>query len=324
MKLEHGWMATVLLISSFGSTEVLAQRDAARRELTPQIDGDWWTIAGQPDLGELTGDRQEPVDFAIWQAADGTWQLWSCIRNTKEAGNTRLFHRWEGATLTAAHWKSIGIAMRADAKYGETPGGLQAPHVIRIGDRFQMFYGNWEQICHATSPDGKTFARVLDAGGRAGLFGEGTGANTRDPMILRVGDRWHCYYTAYPNRKGAVFARTSNDLDHWSDTRIVNAGGKSGDGPSSAECPHVVERDGAYYLFRTERYGPNNVTHVYRSTDPLDFGGRDHADRHWILSLPVAAPEIISHEGQDYIAALNPKLDGIRVARLKWVSTPAP
>jgi hypothetical protein len=48
----------------------------------PRIDGPWWTVSGDPDLGEWTSERQQPVDFGVWQAGDGTWQLWSCIRNT--------------------------------------------------------------------------------------------------------------------------------------------------------------------------------------------------------------------------------------------------
>jgi hypothetical protein len=66
----------------------------------PRLAGPWWTIAGDPDLGPLTSPKQQPVDFGLWQAADGTWQLWFCIRGTKEPGKTRLFHRWEGAKLT--------------------------------------------------------------------------------------------------------------------------------------------------------------------------------------------------------------------------------
>jgi hypothetical protein len=54
----------------------------------PRIAGDWWTVAGNPDLGDLTSPKQQPVDFSIWQAADGTWQLWSCIRNTRIPGAT--------------------------------------------------------------------------------------------------------------------------------------------------------------------------------------------------------------------------------------------
>lgn len=54
--------------------------------LVPQIDGDFWQVAGDPDLGKYTSAKQQPVDFGIWQAADGTWQLWSCIRYTTVPG----------------------------------------------------------------------------------------------------------------------------------------------------------------------------------------------------------------------------------------------
>jgi len=99
--------------------------------MVPHIQGPWWPIAGDPDLGEFTDVNQQPVDFAVWQTADGTWQLWSCIRHTKCGGMSRLFHRWEGRDITDSNWQPMGIAMQAEPAYGETPGGLQAPHVVR-------------------------------------------------------------------------------------------------------------------------------------------------------------------------------------------------
>ncbi len=286
--------------------------------LVPQIDGDWWQVAGDPDLGPLSDPRQQPVDFAVWQAADGTWQLWSCIRHTRCGGKTRLFHRWEGKQLTERDWTPKGIAMQADARFGETPGGLQAPHVLRHEGLYHMFYGDWVHICHATSRDGKAFERVTDATGKTGLFGEGPGDNARDPMVLRVGDLFHCYYTAYPGQKGSVFCRTSKDLTTWSDAKVVQAGGSARDGPFSHECPHVVRLadNGLYYLFHTQRYGQNAQTSVYASKDPLDFGVDN--DAHFVCRLPVAAPELVCHEGNWYIASLLPSLKGIRIARLKW------
>jgi len=284
----------------------------------PQIDGDWWTVAGDPDLGEFTDLKQQPVDFSVWQAADGTWQLWSCIRHTRCGGKTRLFHRWEGQRLTDPDWQPMGIAMQADVRFGETPGGLQAPHVLKLGHTWHMFYGDWVHICHATSADGKTFTRQLTPDGRAGLFGEGPDANARDPMLLPVGGGYHCYYAAHPARIGSVYCRTSSDLSRWNASRIVAHGGSAGTGPTSAECPFVVHhRDSQrYYLFRTQRYGQNAQTSVYGSADPLDFGVND--DRCLIGTLPVGAPEIIAHEAQPYIASLLPSIKGIRIARLKW------
>lgn len=298
----------------------------------PRIAGDWWTVAGDPDLGPYTDPKQQPVDFAIWQAADGTWQLWSCIRATRCGGKTRLFYRWEGQSLTNTNWKPLGIAMEAKADYGETPGGLQAPHVIRVDGLFHMFYGDWEHICVATSVDGKDFARRLhpispeptaalkkaDAPSTAALFGEEAGSNTRDPMVIRINGLWQCYYTAYPNQQGAVYCRASKDTRAWSASRIVAFGGAAGAGPFSAECPFVVElKPGEFYLFRTQKYGADGVTRVYHSRDPFGFGVNNDAD-HLVTNLLVAAPELILHDGHWYIASLLPSLKGIRLAKLEW------
>lgn len=298
----------------------VAAPDAPPPRLVPRIEGDWWNVAGNPDLGDLGDPRQQPVDFGVWRSADGAWHLWSCVRGTHEGREGRLFYRWEGRDLLAPDWTPRGIAMRAETAAGETAGGLQAPFVLREpGGSYRMFYGDWVRICSATSADGREFARRYDASGSTGLFSEGPTSNSRDPMVLRDGDRYIAYYTAYVNGRGSVYARTSRDLVTWGDSRVVSVGGAAGSGPWSSECPFVVHRPeaGMYYLFRTQRYGTDAQTTVYRSPDPLDFGVDD--DRHRLLTLPVAAPEIIEHEGRSYIAALRPGLDGIRIARLAWV-----
>ncbi|MBI4324210.1 MAG: hypothetical protein HY674_03010 [Chloroflexi bacterium] len=291
---------------------------AAEEVLVPVIKGDWWTVAGDPDLGRFTDAKQQPVDFGIWQANDGTWQLWSCIRGTKVGGKTRLFHRWEGTALTKSNWRPLGIAMQADAKYGETPGGLQAPFVLKHGTVYYQFYGDWENICIATGADGKEFARRTNASGQTGLFSEGLGYNTRDPMVLLINDVWHCYYTAFPNRQGAVYGRTSKDTLAWSKSRVVAFGGQAGTNAYSAECPFVVEaKPGHYYLFRTQRYGRDAKTSVYHSANPMAFGLNED-EKYFVGTLPVAAPEIILHDGSYFIAALLPSLKGIQMARLEW------
>jgi hypothetical protein len=178
-----------------------------------------------------------------------------------------------------------------------------------------MLYGDWVSIRRATSRDGKRFQRVLEPRGGA-LFSEGPVCNTRDPMLIDVNGTWHCYYTAHPEGRGAVYCRTSRDLARWSPSVRVAAGGEAGEGPYAAECPHVVFRGGFFYLFRTQRYAPDPETRVYRSADPLAFGIDD--DRQLVGVLPVAAPEIVTHQGEDYLAALLTDLRGIRITRLRW------
>lgn len=294
----------------------------AKTDVVPEVDGDWWPVAGNPDLGELTGDKQQPVDFAIWQATDGTWQIWSCIRHTRCGGHTRLFHRWEGKRITDSHWQPKGIAMQAEPALGECAGGLQAPYVFKEKGRFYMVYGDWERICLAGSTDGKTFARVLNSRGQPDLFA-GPYENSRDPMLLKLNGLFYCYYMGHKTGaqfQSAIFCRTSEDLREWSEPILVSAGGQAtahtnwfgGD----AECPFVLQKDGRFYLFRNQLYGLNNLNTQYASPNPLNFGVGH--DRYRVGTLPVAAPEIVLHKGQWYVAALNPTLDGIRIARLRW------
>jgi hypothetical protein len=290
--------------------------------LVPQIDGDFWQIAGDPDLGPFTSAKQQPVDFAIWQAADGTWQLWSCIRSTNVPSKTRLFYRWQANKLTDSNWTPMGIAMMADPGFGEVEGGLQAPYVLKEGSDYYMFYGTWDHIALAKSKDGKTFARQLLPDGKSGMFGEEVGANTRDPDVIKIGSLFYIYYTAGPNHQGADYVRTSRDMIHWSASRKVAYGGSTGDGPWSAECPFVYSQksSGYYYLLRNQVYGQNAKFSVYRSKDPLDFGKNN--DNNLVETMPYAAPEIVESEGKTYLAVLLPNLKGIQIAKLKWVPKP--
>lgn len=308
--------------------------------LVPVIDGEWWQVTDNPMDHKYATKRQEPVDFAVWQASDGTWQMWSCFRKTTaggEEGRTRFFYRWEGKHPTDTAWKPMGIAMDADPELGETPGGLQAPHVIKVGDTYHMFYGDWVNICHAVSKDGKDFTRIIQENGKTGMFTEGTEAHTRDVMLLQHQGLWYAYYTARAEGTGKVltgqvFVRTTTDFKSWSESEIVSFGGQSGTGSGSSECPYVVKLgENDFYLFKTQTYGRYDrekddirnrgvpQTSVYHSEDPKMFG-IDQDEEYFIGHLAVAAPEIVLFEGQYYIFALKQgSLEGMRCAKLKWV-----
>ncbi len=294
---------------------------SGREILVPVIDGPWWQVAGDPDLGKYTREEQQPVDFGVWQAADGTWQLWSCIRHTACGGSTRLFYHWEGKQLTDENWKPMGIAMEAKPELGETVGGLQAPHVVKYQGLYHMAYGDWVNICFATSKDGKSFERVIQPNGKTGVFTEGPGANTRDAMLIQIDGLWHCYYTAVRSGRGYGFCRTSPDLKTWSPSSVVSYGGSIGPGRWNNECPHVVEAEpGVFYYFRNQYYGQRACNWIYRSDNPLNFGIDEESGL--VRSWRVAAPEIIHHQGQYYVASLMDSLKGIKIARLKWVKRP--
>lgn len=291
----------------------------------PEIDGEWWQVAHNPDLGSYTTKKQQPVDFGIWQAADGTWQLWSCIRNTGCGGKTRLFYGWEGRNLTDRNWKPLGIVMEADTTIGEVSGGLQAPHVIVKDGTYYLFYGCWDAICLAQSKDGKHFTRIINQSGTPKLF-SGPMMNTRDPMTLRIRDTYYCYYVGHMKKddpakiKAAIFCRISKDLYQWSEPTMVSGGGSVAEldswGGGDAECPFVVPLEDKFVLFRNQIYAPNNLNTQYCSANPLDFGVDN--DKYMVGQLKVAAPEIIKVGSQYYIAALMPGIDGIRIAKLTF------
>ncbi|HSQ67181.1 MAG TPA: hypothetical protein VLM85_28385 [Polyangiaceae bacterium] len=300
---------------------ILAGACGAPQGVVPVIQGTFWPIANNPDLGALQGAQQQTVDLGVWRAADGSVQLWSCIRGTNVGGQGRLFYHWQAHSFTDTSWTPLGIAMEADPQDGETLGGLQAPFVISANGTFHMYYGDWTAICEQTSTDGKTFTRRLDATGQCKLFEEGDdAANTRDPMVLFDDGKYLVYYSASVGGSDADYVRTSTDLVTWSASTKVAAGGQAGSGFFSAECPFVVKEPstGMYFLFRTQAYGQNAQTSVYRSPDPMSFGVDD--DRYFVGTLPVAAPELV-HDGSDwFIVTPNATLDGYQAARLGWTT----
>ena len=289
--------------------------------LIPQIDGDWWTIAGNPDLGHYNRDEQQPLDFAIWQAADHTWQMVACCRRTGCGGRGRLFYRWQSDSLVNENWTPMGIFMEADPNFGEHVGGLQAPNVIKYRDEYYMFYGDWVNTCVAWSSDGKTFARLLGTDRLSGLFTEGHRSSTRDPHVMAWRNKFYIYYTGVPEGKGQIYCRMSDDLLNWGDSIVVNSGGSGGSGPSDAECPFVLylPEEYSFYLFRahTAKNGEGYVTSVYCSPDPLNFGV--DSDEYKVSTLPLEVIRIIEHHRQFYIAALKPDMTGMIMAKFKWV-----
>ena len=292
----------------------------------PVIDGGLWHIGNNPDLGDLHDDEQEVVDHAIFRSDDGRWHLWACIRGTKIG---RVLYRWEGGSLEQRDWEPRGVAMRADSALGESIGmedgreWIQAPHVIVRDGVHHMFYGAQRteagdgQICPATSPDGREFTRHRNANGYSRVF-QGP-ISSRDPMALKVGELYYCYYTGHDVGSPApckIYCRTSPDLIEWSDFQDVNWGGSGGSAQWDAECPFVVHLDGYYYLFRTSWYWPPAVTHVYRSEDPLDFGLDD--DSKYLGTIQVSAPEVMLAGDRYYISTVEDLQGGVQLARLKW------
>jgi hypothetical protein len=176
------------------------------------------------------------------------------------------------------------------------------------------------QIGLMTSSDGRNWRRHRDDAGHSRVF-TGPG-HARDPYVLNVGGTWYLYYAGYeahPIRDGGIYLRTSSDLLHWSDYRLVHRDATRGGAVTwGHETPLVVYRDGSYYLFRTENYY-TPVSHVYRSEDPLDFGIDDGGEK-YVTSLACACPKIYVVGGVEYVSSNHNTTRGVEMCRLQWVS----
>jgi hypothetical protein len=288
------------------------------------------------------------ADVGAANSAVGAWQLWGCIRGTSVG---RILYHWEGDSLTRGPWRPTGEIVRVDRAAGESlderdgEEWIQSPFVVRHEGTYYMFYGGHGtgldargrpvprgdpsmacQMCLMTSPGGRTWTRHRDARGYSRLF-TGPG-ETRDPCLIKIEGTWFLYYAGYhdndPNEAG-FYVRTSTDLLHWSDWRLVHQDRRYGPGRWDTECPHVVYRPiggrpGAYYLFRTEDYASAR-THVFCSEDPFDFGIGDARDK-YVGTIAVAAPEIIvDADGAEYITSNHDLRGGTMICRLAWEPT---
>lgn len=283
--------------------------------LKPRINGRWIQLVGRPQLEKWASPNVEPVDFTIFQADDGRWQLISCIRKTTHPGASRLLFQWSSPKLTEG-WKPEGIFLSSKSEWDHAEGRVQAPFHVNDGTKHYLLY-NSRGGHLMTSRNGTEFEPF----GKKAVFPMG-----RDVCVLDDRERsgqWIAYYTS--PEKGinpvtndhTIRARTAAKLEGpWSETAVEIppiTSPPSGYKFVYAESPLVVRR-GDYY-FRFEQL------FVYRSTDPLKWEGPPIASLAPKDPLKRLAPEIVTHEGQDYLLAYqwrgkDPR--GIYLVPLAW------
>jgi len=287
-----------------------------RRPLLPVVEGPWTPLCRMPDLGELAGPdpaRQHIVDHSLIRDANGDWRLWACLRG---AAVGRLLYGWRGGSdLLAGAFEPVGVAARAERRYGERVGedgveAIGAPFFLRHEDRWLCFYHSGG-IRVMTSRDGIAYQRAADWGPDGNLSGIPGG---RDVMVLERDGRYFSYATVTEDKtRSYVISAVSEDLKRWKSKRIACEPRPEANTAVASESPFVAHLDGYYYLWRAS--STDFQTYVYRSEDPQDFGVR-HDDK-LIGVVPVKAPEILRVDGQWLITDLH-DFQGIRIAPLSW------
>ena len=342
-----------LITLALGGTVACASLPRAQSPERPVVDGDWWQIADEdfdagqysnrPAPGEQARDEHQEVgDFTIFQASDGTWQLISAVRQMRFRGSRHLLFRWQSRSLTAPHWTPQGVFWTTDAKPDlYAPGGIYAPHCIRVAGTYYLFHSTADKAVVLTSRDGKRFVPIPSVSGEPALFRLREGG--RDLMVVdnRPRDgRWYVFYAGMdrlrpelaPRNFHDVFARTApHPLGPYSSSRAVGLGTPNRPAASphaaadfvNAESPFVVYRNGYYYKFE------QNFVVASRNIWEFDHQpivGRlypdfDYPSQWW----PALAPEVVEFDGRYYVAMFRNHKDrplsqgGIFMARLKWI-----
>jgi len=232
-------------------------------------------------------DRWYINDHTIVRDHDGTWHLIG-ITHTEPMAPFDELHLAH-ATAPALHgpWTKRPFALSTDPEWRETH--LWAPHVVRHDETYWMYYcaggavKSEYRIHLATSSDCVTWTRHADNPMVVDGF------EARDPMVLRVDDRWVLYYTATSEPEGGAFivaAAESDDLVHWTGRRTVYRDELVGTGGGPTESPFVFVHEGTFHLLigpdwhglltsheETGRYDPAAYrrTRVLASDDPLHF-----------------------------------------------------
>ena len=142
------------------------------------------------------------------------------------------------------------------------------------------------------------------------------GFDARDPMVLRLGDKWVMYYTATSEPTGGhwvVKAATSSDLVHWSEGKEVFRSEGIGTSGGPTESPQLVVRNGKYYLFMCTNTGYNETT-AYESDSPFHWGLEDEIGKY-----PAHASEIIElPDGRWFVSRCGWGEGGLYLAEMTW------
>lgn len=299
MKIVFFLALGVFMLANYASAEALVSAGKFRNVYSPTIgESEQWYINDHCFIHDGT-----------------TWHMFGITR--EEPARPDLEHHFAHATaksLTQMPWEKQTFALSVDEKWGETH--LWAPHVIRHDGLYYMFYCAGDKddakyrIHLAVSSDLRKWRRHP----RNPMLQDGFHA--RDPMVLRVGDKWVMYYTATSEPTGGnhiVAYVTSDDLITWGNrgTAFVDPAVGTFGGPT--ESPFVVKRGDWYYLFIGPR-GSYDGMDVFRSKDPFSWKIESkvgHIEAH-------AAEVIQDLDGKWYVSRCGWGRGGLYLAPLVW------
>ncbi len=223
-------------------------------------------VQGQGDVLLYETPFKFVKDFSIIQDHNGLWHIFSIT------GEFYKGHDWmpDGHERTFSHGTSRDlmnwtyhepVLSISDKSYPDGNGKFEdrnvwAPHVVRYGDTYYMFYtsinshvsqsislATSKDLFHWTKYEGNPVATL--EGVEWADWHRGRWADGRDPVVLIDGDKFYLYFTAHKaggGLDGAVAVMESDDLYNWRNPRIaVNF-------KHAMESPQVWKSGDKYYM----------------------------------------------------------------------------
>ncbi len=242
------------------------------------------------DFPTINDEDDDIADHAWVRDDAGLYHLF--FQNEGRGGPSSIEH-YLTTDFRSLHY--LGVALRAEPGGWDTD-GVWAPHIVRNGDVYVMFYTGLEgvgaagkqRIGVATSTDLMTWsrARVNRCPGTSGAgcvyecreswtaWDGPAGADNqqcRDAFVLWDSDRgrWVMFATARStNRYGVVVVACATDLTHWAGAGYIDATRRLASGVAGqttggqAENPFVMTNDATHYLLFTDWQDPEDSVSV--------------------------------------------------------------
>jgi predicted GH43/DUF377 family glycosyl hydrolase len=238
--------------------------------------------------------------FYIRGTVAATWQAYS------------TFNFGHAVSRDLVHWKTEDPVLQCPAT-GWDQFQVWAPHIIEHNGTYYMFYAGvnknvCQAICLATSTDLYHWKRSeqnpVITSEPWGMWDPNKWSDCRDPVVLKDGDLFYCYYTAQRKNpetgkdESCIGISSSTDLLNWKHAGIIRLEQSHSTPP---ESPFVVKRDGKYYLFYTNyRCGTTYAI----SDDPVK-GWKEVPEDKASLIRRSSASEIYQDDGKWYYSYIT-------------------
>jgi arabinan endo-1,5-alpha-L-arabinosidase len=286
-------------------------------------------LAADPDI---TGRFIFHTSLA--RGRDDRWHLYAAAGPERYGQATHLLHA-VADRLTGPYTVVHPRMITPDPAFGER--FVRDPFVLVHDGTYYLYYvgsgdpwEGWDKNTQgpygmhlATSRDGQNWTRHSDTP----LFTDTPFAFT--PYVRRIGETWAMYYAgtepAVNDGAHVILCRTSTDLVHWSERRVVFA--RQSKTPwiehSFVQNPVVFERAGTWYLLCGPLGNRNQSRFHYRvlfSSDSPFHWNSDENERSPLGGLFVeGGANIIENDGRWYITHSGPYAGGVWIAPLRWM-----